>query len=142
FEFIVEGIKTKSYTTVSVQGIYKRELIFDNNLFFEVGLLHEDELWTPQVFLSANRVKYIDIDYYMHFQRDGSITRRNNLTKNALDLIKICYKLEDFYKNVISSKHISILNDRIVSLYLHAFVKGKLYDCGDFKLDYVFLSRN
>ena len=50
-----------------VSSIYSSALIKDNNLFFKKGILHEDNLWTPQVFLKAERVMYYDIDFYMHF---------------------------------------------------------------------------
>lgn len=109
-----------------VSSIYSSALIKDNNLFFKKGILHEDNLWTPQVFLKAERVMYYDIDFYMHFQREGSITKRKDKTKNGIDLINICYELEEIYKTIQEEDIRDILNDVLVSTYLRAVCIGNL----------------
>ncbi len=84
--FLVKSIKSKSMSMASVLGLYKKEFLLKNNLKFKKGIFHEDELWTPQVYLKANIVCYTDLDFYIHFNREGSITKRQDKTKNALDL--------------------------------------------------------
>lgn len=109
-----------------VSSIYSSALIKDNNLFFKKGILHEDNLWTPQVFLKAERVMYYDIDFYMHFQREGSITKSKDKTKNGIDLMNICYELEEIYKTIQEEDIRAILYDVLVSTYLRAVCIGNL----------------
>lgn len=46
-------------------------------------MLHEDELWTPKLYLLADTVKYIDNCLYNYVQRKGSITHRANKVENG-----------------------------------------------------------
>lgn len=141
-EFMVQSIKNKSYSSVSVQGIYKKSFLINNKLFFKKGILHEDELWMPKVLISAKNVKYTDNDFYMHLQREGSITHREDKKDNALDLIKISYDLEQLYSQISNKKYKRELTNRAVSLYINAYITGKLYDDSKFKVDYKFLLKN
>ena len=50
-------------------GVYKRAFIVENQLYFESGILHEDELWTPQVILRANKVYTSDYVFYHYLRR-------------------------------------------------------------------------
>lgn len=133
FESVLNGknFLKKSYDEGSmvhcvVSSIYCSALIKDNNLFFKKGILHEDNLWTPQVFLKAERVMYYDIDFYMHFQREGSITKSKDKTKNGIDIVNICYELEEIYKTIQEEDIRDILNDVLVSTYLRAVCIGNL----------------
>ena len=55
-------------------GIYNRNFILENNLFFEKGILHEDELWVSKVVLCAKTVKYFQNKVYRYRIHKGSIT--------------------------------------------------------------------
>lgn len=92
-------------------NIYKRSLIIDNNLFFKKGILHEDLLWTPLVFLKANKVVYEDIDFYMHCIRQGSITQSVDKTKNGIDIINSCYELSEEFDKIDDVMARMVLND-------------------------------
>ena len=108
-------------------NIYKRSLIIDNNLFFKKGILHEDLLWTPLVFLKANKVVYEDIDFYMHRIRQGSITQSVDKTKNGIDIINSCYELSEEFDKIDDVMARMVLNDFLVTMYLSGFFIGKLY---------------
>lgn len=125
--FLVSSLKEETMSMSVVLGIYKREYIVNKNLFFHKGLLHEDELWTPNTFLNAKKVIYINHSFYFHYEREGSITQSKDKTKNALDLIYICYKLDDIYNQVEDKKSKRILKDYLCMLYLNAVYIGKLH---------------
>src|SRR5690554_4115051 len=125
-EFLKRSYKERTMAHCSVLSIYRSKLINKNNLFFKKGILHEDNLWTPQVFLKAKRVMYYDIDFYMHFQREGSITKMKDKTKNGIDLVNICYEPEEIYKTIQEEDIRDILNDVLVSTYLRAVCIGNL----------------
>lgn len=78
---------------ISVRFLVKREYIIDKSLFFEKGILHEDELWSPQVFLNAHSVGYCRKSCYRYrYNREGSITQTGNI-KNLKHKIYVIDKL-------------------------------------------------
>lgn len=78
-------------------ALYKRDFLQKNNLMFMVGVLHEDQEFTPRAYYLAKRIEYIPTVVYNYAQRDGSIMKSNkNAKKKAVDLLKICDSLYDF----------------------------------------------
>lgn len=88
--------------------LIRRELIINNKLFFEKGLLSEDIDWTLGVLLNAKKFAYCNADYYFYRQnRYGSITNTANM-KNVECLIYIIKKwcsktLDKEYQREINS---------------------------------------
>lgn len=126
--FLVQSIKNNTMSMSVVLGIYSKDWILNKNLFFKKNLLHEDELWTPTAFIQAKKVIYINHDFYYHFERKGSITQSKNKTKNALDLIQICYILDSIYNEIPNWRFRKILKNYLCMLYLNAAYLGKLKD--------------
>lgn len=125
-DFLSMSINSQCMSMCVFLNIYRANLIKNNSLFFKKGILHEDELWTPQVFLKAKSVKYIDVDFYMHVNREGSITNNKSPKfKNAVDIINTCYELENVYSGIEKVKR-KILNSYLLDIYLYAFYIGKL----------------
>ncbi|MBC1936009.1 glycosyltransferase [Listeria grandensis] len=52
-------------------------LVFQHNLQFVEGILHEDEIFTPQLFMKAERVMYIGEMFFKRRYRQGSIMQNN-----------------------------------------------------------------
>ena len=88
-KFALEELKQRNLYAAACFGVYKRAFIVENQLYFESGILHEDELWTPQVILRANKVYTSDYVFYHYLRRNGSITRSGNKTKHAQDMLCI-----------------------------------------------------
>lgn len=97
--------------------IYNAAFIKNNSLKFEEGILHEDELWTPQVLIKAKRICWINIPFYYHRIREGSIMHSSNYDKRTESIIIICKKLLILFSN---NKTIDLryLRDRMVMIYL------------------------
>lgn len=55
---------------------YRRDFLNGNKLFFEKGLVHEDEMWSPVVLTKAKSVLYIPEVVYQYRLRDDSIMSR------------------------------------------------------------------
>lgn len=126
--FLVESIKNNTMSMSVVLGVYKREFLLNENLFFKKNILHEDELWTPITYLKAKKIVYINHNFYYHYERQGSITQKKDKEKNALDLISICYNLDSLYNQVEDWKSRKILKDYLCMLYLNAIYIGKLHE--------------
>lgn len=127
-EFLKEQLAENSMHMATWLNLYSRKLITNNKLYFKKRIYHEDEQWTPRVFLNASRVLYININFYNYIIREGSITKRKNLEKNGIDLIETCYYLEKLYRKVEDKQLRALLNDNLGKLFLHAIHHADLYD--------------
>lgn len=74
----------------------KRNLILNNQLFFEEGIVHEDELWCIKTLLSAHRVLVGDFFHYFYYIREGSIMHSDNKQYRVVSFFKVVNKLEVF----------------------------------------------
>lgn len=59
----------------------RRSILEDNHLLFEKGILHEDELFTPQAMHYAVRAQYVSEQPYIRYIREGSITTSENIER-------------------------------------------------------------
>lgn len=71
---LIKLMKAEIYVPMAYNYICKREFLMANKLNFKEGLIYEDELWTPQVLLKANRVLATNIYHYNYLQRGNTIT--------------------------------------------------------------------
>ena len=56
----------------------RRSFIMENELFFQEGIVHEDELWCIQALVLAPQVSVTDFFYYFYRQQKGSIMRSDD----------------------------------------------------------------
>ncbi|HLP04520.1 MAG TPA: glycosyltransferase [Paludibacter sp.] len=76
--------------------LFKRKLLIENKLEFEVGLLHEDELFMPQVLFYGQKIRVINDVLYSYRIHGESITRTQK-RKNYTDKLQIAEMLFDFF---------------------------------------------
>ena len=127
---ITDGITTiisqldncQEYQTAVWLGIYNREFLLRKNLFFEYGLLHEDEMWTPKTIIEADKIIYIKKDLYLYRIRENSImTTKSNKDRNVKSMIYIFNSLYDYYNYKIEDKTArKMITDNLSKRYLHA----------------------
>ena len=72
---------------------FKREILGD--LRFYPGLLHEDELFTPQLFLKAKTLVELDVKAYFYRQHSGTITHSKSYEKVQKRLNDIRFTLRE-----------------------------------------------
>lgn len=83
---------------MGIRGVYKKEFLINNNLFFEKGLYAEDEEWTPRLFLKANTLCGCKEGRYIYrANRTGSLMNTLNV-KKFIDLIQIYDKWFELVK--------------------------------------------
>lgn len=117
----VQLMSGRFQTTVWL-GVYRRNFLFENKLWFEKGILHEDELWTPRTMLLAKNVLYKEICFYQYRIRENSIMRstNKNYTKNIQSLLYIFNKNERLYIAIKNETLKRRLLDDWARRYLHA----------------------
>lgn len=69
--------------TISCNKLYKRDVFINNS--FPPGRYHEDEFTTYKLFLSSNRIAYIDLSMYFYFINYNGITKSPYSSKKKTD---------------------------------------------------------
>lgn len=107
------------YMAMAQCGIYRRDFLINNRLFFKKGILHEDEEWSPRVALSAQSVMYLDVSFYSYVIREGSITQSGNKVKNARDIVDTCIELREIYEMLDDYNLKKKLLCYLAKMYMH-----------------------
>ena len=101
--------------------IVKREVIEKNILSFYEGILHEDELFTTQIFLNSHSMIYANAFYYNRRYRENSImtNQSQERLKKTVDSYIIIYKeLEKLYLNKKYTKEQKkLIKRQMLSIY-------------------------
>jgi len=126
-QYLKTELKTGTMHMAAWLNLYNRNFLLNNGLEFKVGLLHEDEQFTPRVFLKAAKVVGTNIIFYNYLIRDGSITRNRDRTKNGIHIVQTCYELAEIYESLKDQELKRLLYDSLVTKYLYGFQIGRLY---------------
>ena len=127
FSFLEFELRHRRFPVPACFAIYRRDFLESNSIFFQTGILHEDELWSPIILLSAKIVATTDICIYHYIIRSGSITQKKNRTQNGIDKLYICEQLLVMTKDIQDEKLKKLMNNHIAMLYMKAMCEGKLY---------------
>jgi len=80
------------YDTISVNKIYRRELLMNHNIEFPPGLLFEDQLFTLKAFLAANRIGVIsEVVYHWNVVRQSEVM---SITQSRMELRNIGNRID------------------------------------------------
>jgi len=97
-------ISANAYSTSPCLYMTKLEIIKDYKLKFVEGILHEDELFTLELFFNVDRASYTNKQYYKRRYRSGSVmtTSKNTNKLKSFDSYTIVLdrflELEKHYK--------------------------------------------
>ena len=106
-----------------IRTMFRRDFLVRNDLYFEYGILHEDEEFTPRVLLKAERVVLTDYVYY-HYDNSRSDSIMNSTALNAkkiADRVKIYDGLRKLYKTVKPRKLRRLLEDDLSWKYIDCY---------------------
>ena len=92
------------FPTVIWLAAYRRSFLLDNGLLFKEGILHEDDLWIPQVMLSAGSTIYLPELLYVYRIHGGSLSRPSGDEKSAYieSLLKVFPYLYEYSDKKLS----------------------------------------
>ena len=75
----------RCYVPMVYNYLYRRDFIEQNGFRFEPGLVHEDELWTPQVLTTAQKITVADIiEKLLEYSRKHLFEKKYREAKEAL----------------------------------------------------------
>lgn len=97
--------------------LIKRSFLFDNNLFFLKGIVHEDELWMFNVVKFLAVIAFVKEYTYYRYIIPGSITQRVNQTENIWSLTVVYNEILKGIDNPLSkcqkNKYLDLLYSRM-----------------------------
>lgn len=141
-DYLKNELKNHTMYMAAWLNLYKRDFLIKNNLYFKKGILHEDEELIPQVFLKANKISHIDFPFYFYEIREGSITQKKDLSKNANDLFESLNSLEKKYNSIEDKELRVLLKDSLAEKYLNMFQISKKNTKNKIVYDKDFVKRN
>lgn len=114
-------IKSYQYNAPVWLRIYRRNFLIEEQLFFEEGLLHEDEYWTPFVLAKSKEIRHIDNSFYYYVEREDSITNKKNKSRNIQAIVNICSLINsELSTNIYSIDLKKLLKDYTSRLYMNS----------------------
>lgn len=108
-------------------SIFKRDLIFDNNLFFPEGVIYEDNAVGPALFLSAKKIHKIDDSLYYYRRNSESTTNKINdyrffdRLKTSVLALENIRNLPNYESELIS------LKEEIEWMFIKLYFMGTLF---------------
>lgn len=111
-------------------GMYKRAFLISECLWFEKGLLHEDELWTPKTYIKASSIYYLNEEMYCYRIRQDSIMNKvgKDYSRNLQSIIYIYNSLPFWYDYMVKDSRLNrYLKGDIAKRYLSALAKYNVY---------------
>jgi glycosyltransferase involved in cell wall biosynthesis len=112
------------FTPSACLYLVSREFIDSYALRFYEGIIHEDELFTPVLYLKASRMGYIPEKFFKRRFRSSSIMTSNISWRNINGYITVAAGLESVRKEM--DEHRNSIIDRFLSKMLNA-VMWKAY---------------
>ena len=100
--------------------IYKRNVLIENHISFEPGIINEDTLYTMLVSLYAKEVVFVDKVLYHSLERNGSISRSPK-AQLFLDMDTAFLKIK---QHLIESQRY----EAVEHIYKARYVKSMLYN--------------
>lgn len=84
---------SEGYVPMVFNYLYNRKFLKNNNIEFLPNIIHEDELWTPQVLSVANNIKMISKIHYEYRINSASIMSTSKDEVRFFSLIQIIHNL-------------------------------------------------
>jgi glycosyltransferase involved in cell wall biosynthesis len=126
-ELFVKFIQSKKYISSACCYMFKKGEFL--GLYFEPGILHEDNLYTTKLLLDKKSiVSVIENEFYHRRVRGNSIMTSKISEKNHHGYLKVADGLLQTYESIDNSVVKKSLKHFIVSMYIQAHVMKLTYD--------------
>lgn len=97
---------------------YSAKIILDNELMFEKGILHEDELFTPRVLSSTKQIGLLpEVFFYRRVRENSIMSNQSNKKEKGKSL------------RIISNKLFLLLEKHENKKMIERFIKYRIFRC-------------
>lgn len=114
-EWIKKAFCARTFLNMTAWNkLLKRSFVLDNNLFFEEGVIHEDEILNIQLAIYTTKLAICSRNTYVYFCRDSSIMGQRHNQETDIERRLKCWKR---MLQIIEGK-----KDNVLVCSLYAFV--------------------
>lgn len=99
-------------------GVYRRELIFDNNIWFPENVFYEDIYWGRAVKLYANSVFKMDKLTHHHYYNEQSTMNTKNVSYHTDRLTTYEMVLEKYRSEDVLDEHKEMFLNQTIEIYV------------------------
>lgn len=117
-EMYVKLIMENKFSCSPCLYLISRDVIIKNRLKFYEGIIHEDELFTPILFILAGRVKHKNWLLYNRYEREGSTTRSNNFSKRADGMYVVIQELDKWRAKCVSIPEVKVALEKAIKQHI------------------------
>ena len=114
-------IEKDAYYNSAWSKIIRRNLLTDNNIRFEKGIVGEDNEWYYHVVMVAKSLVLVDEPLYVYRRRRGSTTT-TAARKNLLDQLHVLEKWENLLKKIPNDKRACVVWGSLAKQYCSALI--------------------
>lgn len=120
-------INFKTFTASPVLYVVKKSVITENNIEFTPFIIHEDELFTLEVFLNVNSAMYDPNIYYNRRVREGStMTSKGNATKSFNSRCIVVNQMNNYLNNYTNPEELELIKSRLHVNYRMIFLNEQV----------------
>lgn len=109
-------LNNNAYKASACLYIIKMSLLSNLKLDFYPNILHEDELFTPLLFINSDKVGYLPFDFYNRRIREGSIMNKKYSTLNLKSYLTVLKQLD---KSLLRDQNSNDIVDAIKAIILN-----------------------
>lgn len=120
-EIYCDLIDKDAYYNSAWSKIIRRNLLIDNNIRFEKGIVGEDNEWFYHVVMVAKSLILVDEPLYVYRRRPGSITTTAS-RKNLLDQLHVLEKWEKILNNIPNDNRACVVWGSLAKQYCSALI--------------------
>ena len=127
-EYIIRSIKRKELFAPAWLNLYRTEFWHKFKHSYKVGIYYEDLDTVLKIFLSVNKILYIDYPFYNYIKREGSITVSGNYEKRLASAREVLNDIFECIQAVQAKKLRKSLNRYFSNVYLAVIGNLKLLE--------------
>lgn len=120
-EIYCDLVDKDAYYNSAWSKIIRRELLIDNNIRFEKGIVGEDNEWYYHVVMVAESLVLVDEPLYVYRRRQGSTTT-STTRKNLLDQLYVLDKWEKNLKNKEDDARTKVVRGSLAKQFCSALI--------------------
>ena len=109
----------ENYFVIAWNKLYKKDLFTENNIWYPVGRIHEDNLTTYRLLSKARNVAIIDAADYLYIKHPGSITSKSKKSQQINEKINAAKEAVVFFaksKELFEAANYSLFLAQIIAL--------------------------
>ncbi len=120
-EIYSDLINKDAYYNSAWSKIIRRNILMDNNIRFEKGIVGEDNEWYYHVVMVAKSLVLVDETLYVYRRRQGSTTTTAT-RKNLLDQLHVLEKWEKILKQIPNDNRAHVVWGSLAKQYCSALI--------------------